>query len=261
MRKKIIGVTVGTTMLRPDWNQTDPSKSDYIKNKPVGGLLTPEQTSLLEYLQDQYDKEHYTAMTGEFSATVGGTTVEIGATITSDFSWKFTKLPTTLQVGGRTISPPTQEGEIKDQTFTANSHTSRSFTIRGVYAGKYGDEPASATWTYYFRNKYYWGTKAAPTDEDGKLVTPDGDFIKSLSNSNWATSKTISFTPNCAEGDYVWYAYPKRLGEAEMWGGGFQGGFEEPLTVSVTNGYKHTEDYYVYRSTNSGVGDPFIQAK
>ena len=58
MRKKIIGVTVGTTMLRPDWNQKDPTKSDYIKNKPVGGLLTPEQTSLLEYLQDQYDKEH-----------------------------------------------------------------------------------------------------------------------------------------------------------------------------------------------------------
>jgi hypothetical protein len=36
---KIRGNTVGTTMPRPDWNQTDPTKADYIKNKPtnIGG--------------------------------------------------------------------------------------------------------------------------------------------------------------------------------------------------------------------------------
>ncbi len=31
---KIRGNTVGTTMPRPDWNQDDPSKADYIRNKP-----------------------------------------------------------------------------------------------------------------------------------------------------------------------------------------------------------------------------------
>ena len=31
---KIIGVTVGTTLPKPDFKQTDPSKGDYIKNKP-----------------------------------------------------------------------------------------------------------------------------------------------------------------------------------------------------------------------------------
>lgn len=31
---KIRGNTVGTTMPRPDWNQTDPKKADYISNKP-----------------------------------------------------------------------------------------------------------------------------------------------------------------------------------------------------------------------------------
>lgn len=31
---KIRGNTVGTSMPRPDWNQTDPTKADYIKNKP-----------------------------------------------------------------------------------------------------------------------------------------------------------------------------------------------------------------------------------
>lgn len=32
---KIRGNTVGTTMPNPDWNQTDPTKADYIKNKPT----------------------------------------------------------------------------------------------------------------------------------------------------------------------------------------------------------------------------------
>lgn len=32
---KIRGNTVGTTMPNPDWNQTDPAKADYIKNKPT----------------------------------------------------------------------------------------------------------------------------------------------------------------------------------------------------------------------------------
>lgn len=50
---KIIGVTVGTQLPKPNFNQTDPTKGDYIKNKPVpmtdeeidaicGGDLTSE---------------------------------------------------------------------------------------------------------------------------------------------------------------------------------------------------------------------------
>ena len=34
MSQKIIGVTVGTTLPKPDFNQNDPTKGDYIKNKP-----------------------------------------------------------------------------------------------------------------------------------------------------------------------------------------------------------------------------------
>lgn len=37
---KIRGNTVGTTTPRPDWNQTDPTKADFIKNKPNNYVLT-----------------------------------------------------------------------------------------------------------------------------------------------------------------------------------------------------------------------------
>lgn len=41
MANRIIGNTTATPNPRPDWNQTDPTKADYIKNKPV--ILTEEQ--------------------------------------------------------------------------------------------------------------------------------------------------------------------------------------------------------------------------
>lgn len=34
MSKKIIGITVGTPLPKPNFKQTDPTKGDYIKNKP-----------------------------------------------------------------------------------------------------------------------------------------------------------------------------------------------------------------------------------
>lgn len=38
---KIVGYTVGTSLPKPDFKQTDPNKGDYIKNKPdVDGLQT-----------------------------------------------------------------------------------------------------------------------------------------------------------------------------------------------------------------------------
>lgn len=37
---KIIGNTTATPNPRPDWNQTDSTKADYIKNKPT--ILTEE---------------------------------------------------------------------------------------------------------------------------------------------------------------------------------------------------------------------------
>lgn len=43
MSRKIIGVTVGTQLPKPDFAQTDPSKGDYIKNKPTfEGLATED---------------------------------------------------------------------------------------------------------------------------------------------------------------------------------------------------------------------------
>lgn len=44
---KIRGNTVGTTMPRPDWKQTDPRKADYIFNKPdIEGMMGSIEAAL-----------------------------------------------------------------------------------------------------------------------------------------------------------------------------------------------------------------------
>jgi hypothetical protein len=213
------------------------------------GQLTEEQTALLTKLSDWYDTEHYVAMTGTFSMSPNTTTYEMGTSKDVTFSWTFSKLP--IEVTFNNAAQTLATSGSKTVTVTSDTHSTKTYKLYGKY--KEG-ETVSKSLSINFRNRYYYGYVAEP-------ATIDGEFIKSLANKNWATAKTISFTPNCTAGTYVWYAYPKRLGAAVMWMGGFQGGFEEPLVIPVTNSSGVTEDYYLYRSTNSGIGDLSIQAK
>lgn len=41
---KIRGTTISTPMPRPDWDQTNPKKADYIKNKPTDYVLSQGKT-------------------------------------------------------------------------------------------------------------------------------------------------------------------------------------------------------------------------
>lgn len=52
MNRKIIGVTVGTTLPKPDFAQTDATKGDYIKNKPDFATLKGEVESLSKLVGD-----------------------------------------------------------------------------------------------------------------------------------------------------------------------------------------------------------------
>lgn len=47
---KIVGNTVGTTMKRPDFKQTDETKSDYIKNNPIPPVTSADEGKILRVL-------------------------------------------------------------------------------------------------------------------------------------------------------------------------------------------------------------------
>jgi hypothetical protein len=244
----------------PDIYQTKEDETLKTEDKSVVGAINELNIDIIK-LNAWYDENHYVKMTGSFTATNSGGTYEIGSSITSTFTWSFSKLPTTLTVGG-VSKTPTQTGTTASQTFTASSQTSRTFTIKGVYAGVYGNETVEKTWTYNFRNKVYYG--CLPLPDDGII---NSSFIKRLSESSYATTyKNSGFNLGDTSTDkYIWYAFPARFidtyGEPVFTMGGFQGGFNKIEGADVdsgkgfTNGQNFTESYCVYRSTNAGVGD------
>jgi hypothetical protein len=108
-------------------------------------------------------------------------------------------------------------------------------------------ESATASDSVYFYNSRFWGASAVTSGYTEADI--EGLASNELSNSK---AKTFSVTPTSSQ--YIMYSYPNRLSTATFYVGGFEGGFESPETVSVTNALGYAENYYIYRSTNKNLG-------
>jgi len=117
------------------------------------------------------------------------------------------------------------------------------FRLSAATAGENDTDDETVT----FYNRRHWGVTSADSGYDS-------DDIGDLANDELSGSRVKTFTVNPGAGEYILYAYPSRLGAATFTVGGFEGGFEDPETVSRTNDSGYTEDYYVYRSTNANLG-------
>ena len=92
-----------------------------------------------------------------------------------------------------------------------------------------------------FVNHLFWGVSDSPNQTEGTVKALD---YTEMSDTR---TRTIHVSPS---NEYIYYAYPKRLGTSEFRVNGFTGGFENPVTVAIDNHSGYTEDYYVYRSVN-----------
>ena len=145
-----------------------------------------------------------------------------------------------LDMTGIDYEGPTVSVETKDYPAVGGTV---SFTLHATD----GETNATKTETVYFYNNRFWGISS-------KASSYTEADIEGLADSELSNSKGKVFTVNAGVGEYIIYSYPSRLGTVIFYVGGFEGGFESPETVSVTNTSGYTEDYYVYRSTNSGLG-------
>lgn len=184
------------------------------------------------------------------SASVYPAVVELGATLTTvPITYACNAVPVSLTINNVSYTP--LKNATVDVTGLSMNETT-AFTIKAKDAGAPGisAKTATRTVTVYFYNSIYWGVAAIPE-------TIDQTFIKGLASSTMSDEKARTISVNGGSprnGRYVWYASPVRLGTCTFKSGGFEGGFEAPITVSVTNGQNHTENYYLYRSTNDGLG-------
>ena len=112
---------------------------------------------------------------------------------------------------------------------------------------------ANSTKTVAFDNYIYYGI----SNKSSGFVASDITGLTTILSNN----KGQTFTVNATSGKFIIYSLPVRLGTVVFIVGGFQGGFNNPETISVTNSAGYTEDYYVYSSGNSGLGLTTVTAE
>ena len=185
------------------------------------------------------------------SFTANPREVEKGSTVTEVvLSYTLNKTPATLKLDGVDLTPASSGTETKTGLSLTENH---SWTLAATDTGSPSHAAASdsETATLSFLNKAYWGVDTIPD-------TLNSAFVLGLANSVLTGTKARTITVNATSGKHIWYAVPTSFGTCSFKIGGFDGGFEAPTTISLTNASGHTENYYVYRSTNPSLGNTTV---
>lgn len=187
-----------------------------------------------------------------FSVGVG--TQEVGATVTNpNFTASYNRTPSLVRVEDN------QGGPVLDVTATPNA-----FTYTGVYtktgnnqsvtwnmtASETESDTASASVSWRPRAFYGVGVDGLSTEAD----------IEALASSFLASSRAATFSVNAGAGQHIYYAFPDAYGAASFTVNGFSGGFVLVGTVSVTNAFGVTQNYFLYKSVNPGLGSTTVVA-
>ena len=217
----------------------------------AGEIEVPESTKPVKGVDyfTEADKEELMAAILDYKAiaissfSASPSTAEMGSTVSSvALSWAVNKKPAALTLDGETLG---------------NSETSKtvtgSFTSNKTWTLKATDErgaTSTQTASLSFYNGVYYGAAAVPS-------AYDSTFVLTLTK-NLRSSKLTSFSANAASGQYIYYCLPKRMGTCAFKVGGFDGGFSLVKTISFTNASGYTEEYYIYRSDNAGLGQTAV---
>lgn len=237
--KKIIGVTVGTTMPRANLEQDNPKKADYVRGKEA---LDAKISAIEEAVAGIQADLAYVAIdiTGISCPQAG--VHELGEVVEAvTVSWSLNKEPASQVLNGQEV-----DTAVRSMELTGLSVSSAKTYILVVTDERDANDKASVSLS--FCNGVYYGVL-----EDG--VTIDSAAILALTRK-LQSSKGLTFTATASETQRHVYAIPTRYGtpafkDAET---GFQAGFYLAETIAFTNASGYTENYDVWLSNNPGLG-------
>ncbi len=121
------------------------------------------------------------------------------------------------------------------------------FTDTTAFSIVGGDERMgfSGTDSVPFYRKRYWGTssKTSLSGQDADIIAFSGEL-----STNYVKSWTMN-----GNSEYIYYCYPVSWGECKFYFGGFRVTLIKE-TISFTNAYGHTENYYTFRTQYTQAG-------
>lgn len=162
--------------------------------------------------------------------------IEIGSDSTIDLVWSLNKAAVTQSINGEPVMGTTK------QYTNVSATTSYTLVVTDSYS------TTNKTVTVEAANQIYYGAAAN--------LSNVSTLTKVLSND-----KTRTITVNAGAGQYIVYAYPARLGDVTFFVGAWEGGFEPPVELNLTNASGYTEKYKVFRSTNANLGETTVDIK
>jgi hypothetical protein len=177
-------------------------------------------------------------------------TYEIGSSVSAlNFSWTLNQNPLSQALSGPNLTPPALAITARSSAVTLTAALNPA-TVGTSYSYQLSVTDSlntvQSTKAVTFLNGIYYGDAAIPGAVNSAFVTSLAKVLQS--------SRSRSYTTSAGPGVYAWFAHRSALGTATFTVGGFAGGFEAPVVVSVTNASGFTENYNVYRSTNPNIG-------
>ena len=200
------------------------------KLEEVGAIIAAIQQDIADLKYVPIDIIHITNSVG---------VVEMGSTVNrAVVSWTTNKAPVSLTVDGAAVDA-TANSITFDTPITAN----KTFTVIATDERGATD---TATTSITFYNGVYYGVGTANTNI--------GTLTKKLQGS-----KGITFTVNAGEGQNILFALPARYGTPNFNVGSFDGGFHKINPINFTNASGYTEEYDVWVSDNTGLGNTTVK--
>ena len=202
-------------------------------------------------VQEALDYLLYTPLAINSLSLSVGNTIELGRILNGcAVTWSYNKSTVTeqtLTIGGQAISGLSLSSRSYSYTNQISSNT--SFVLTGKDEK---NSTATRTINITYCNRIYWGVSSSTTYNNSF-------FINELTNSILSDNKNRRITVNAGTGQYIYYAIPSRLGTCTFKVGGFEGGFSNVATFSLRNTYGFTEDYAIYRSDNTSLGNTTVE--
>lgn len=176
---------------------------------------------------------------------------EMGSTIKSlNLNWGLNRKPVTLTLNDEALDLNARSKHVDGLSVTMDKNTWPTWKLTAT--DNRNKVVSSSVSSFTFLNGVYYGAAAQP-----EVV--DTSFVRGLlANPILTSSKGRTITANAADGEYIWYCLPKRLGSCTFKVGGFEGGFALADTIEFTNDSKYTESYYIYQSEESGLGNTTV---
>ena len=183
----------------------------------------------------------------------GGGTYEntSASTLSASLSWTAGRQSATANLASivvngvtQSFTNPGQPGSVSgSQAVSVPTNTTTTYTNTVTTSDA---KTASATTSFYYRDKYYIGYVSSGSPSDANIIAAGGSFASSrITSGNLADPSSAS---------YILFAYPASFGTATIKIGGLVVGFNL-TTRSFVNASGYSTSYNIYTSpypTNSG---------